>query len=202
ITSLLRRAGASGRYDAILLARGGGSLEDLWAFNDEQLARAIAASPVPVVSAVGHETDFSLADFAADLRAPTPSVAAELLVPDRRDLLARTGTLHGRLRAVQGHRRRQAMQRADRAALRLQAQSPQNRLRMLGQRQEALHRRLESRWREQLQQRHARLRHEIGRASCRGRGKIAVGATTLRDERHEETREWIENKHGKKQHQC
>jgi len=159
ITSLLQRAGASGRYDAILLARGGGSLEDLWAFNDERLARAIADSPVPVVSAVGHETDFTLADFAADVRAPTPSVAAELLVPDRRDLLARIGVLHGRLRAIQGHRLRQAMQRADRAALRLQAQSPRNRLRLLGQRQEALRRRLVARWREQLQHRHARLRH-------------------------------------------
>ena len=120
ITDLLRRAAASGRYEVVLLARGGGSLEDLWAFNDEALVRAIAASPVPVVSAVGHETDFTLADFAADLRAPTPSVAAELLVPDRRDLLARLQALHGRSQTLQRHRLAQAMQRADRAALRLQ----------------------------------------------------------------------------------
>jgi len=159
IADLLRRAGASGRYDAVLLARGGGSLEDLWAFNDEALARAIAASPVPVVSAVGHETDFTLADFAADLRAPTPSVAAELLVPDRRDLLARLRTLHERTQASQRHRLRQAMQRADRAVLRLQAQSPTARLRLLRQRQDGSRQRLEAVWRERLQDRQARLRH-------------------------------------------
>ncbi len=159
IADLLRRAGADGRYDVVLLARGGGSLEDLWAFNDERLVRAIAASPVPVVSAVGHETDFTLADFAADVRAPTPSVAAELLVPDRRDLQARLRTLQARAGSLQRQRLRQAMQRADRAALRLQAQSPQARLRLLRQRQDALLHRLQGQWRERLQQRQAQLRH-------------------------------------------
>ena len=88
--------------DAILLTRGGGSLEDLWAFNDEHLARAIFHSRLPVMSAVGHEVDVTLADFAADARAPTPSAAAERLVPDRRELAQRLEARESRLlRAVQ-----------------------------------------------------------------------------------------------------
>lgn len=159
LTALLRSADASGRYDVILLTRGGGSMEDLWAFNDEQLTRAIAASQTPVVSAVGHETDFSLADFAADLRAPTPSVAAELLVPDQRDLLLRVRRLDARLAQLQRHSLGQAMQRADRALLRLNAQSPQSRLQLLQRRQQDVARRLHAAWTTQHHNRLAHLRH-------------------------------------------
>jgi len=83
--------------DVLIIGRGGGSLEDLWAFNDERLARAIADCPIPVVSAVGHEVDFTIADFVADVRAPTPSGAAEIVVPDSRDWQHRVNVLATRI---------------------------------------------------------------------------------------------------------
>lgn len=89
--------------DLIILGRGGGSIEDLWAFNEEIVARAIFNSRIPIISAVGHETDFTIADFVADKRAPTPSAAAEIAVPDRQELLNQTGRLGGRL--IQNQRR-------------------------------------------------------------------------------------------------
>ena len=110
---------AAGTIDVILLVRGGGSIEDLWAFNDELLARTIARSPVPVVSGVGHETDFTIADFVADLRAPTPTAAAELAATARTEWLSGLAQAADRLHSVAARRLDSASQHIDVAASRL-----------------------------------------------------------------------------------
>jgi exodeoxyribonuclease VII large subunit len=109
VVTALRQIGKAPDVDVIIVARGGGSLEDLWAFNEEKVARAIAACPVPVVSGIGHETDVTIADFVADLRAPTPSAAAEMVVSAHDEFCARIDRLRGRLSAAARadlHRRR------------------------------------------------------------------------------------------------
>ncbi len=157
IVQALRWAGASGRYDALLLTRGGGSLEDLWCFNDETLARTLVASTVPVVSAIGHEVDTTLADFAADMRAPTPSAAAELLVPDRIELLAALHRQRARLDESLRRRLDAPVQRADRAWLRLQALRPHARLQHDAERLLDLRRRLDDQLLQPLARRHERI---------------------------------------------
>jgi exodeoxyribonuclease VII large subunit len=108
----IRALGKVSGVDVIIAGRGGGSAEDLWAFNEESVARAIAASPVPVISAVGHESDVTIADFVSDLRAPTPSAAAEMVVAAKDEFCHRIDRLHQRLRSSIRHRLHQ-----ERAAL-------------------------------------------------------------------------------------
>lgn len=163
IIAALRALNAREDIDVILLARGGGSLEELWAFNDERVARAVAASRIPVVCGVGHETDVSLADFAADLRAPTPSAAAELATPDRADLQQRVRTLRARLvRAVETDlsRRRERVREQARALHRL---SPVLRLAQARQRLDDLTERAGRAIRHQIAVRRERLAGLAGR---------------------------------------
>ena len=115
--------------DVIIVGRGGGSIEDLWAFNEEEVARAIFECRTPVISAVGHETDFTIADFAADLRAPTPSAAAELAVDDFRSIVESVKTYEERLNRAMWGRVDLLRSRLSQYQVRIQYLSPQNRLR-------------------------------------------------------------------------
>ncbi|MNJ17157.1 Exodeoxyribonuclease 7 large subunit [compost metagenome] len=142
-------------FDALILARGGGSLEDLWCFNEEAVARAIAACKTPIVSAVGHETDVSISDFVADVRAPTPSAAAELLAPDSSDLQRRIDSLKRRLLLRIQSRLMHDRLRLDSLTRRLR--HPGERLRQQAQRLDDLDMRLRRAFEQRLNQRRERL---------------------------------------------
>src|SRR6202453_4677277 len=152
IVAAIQLAGKRAECDVLILARGGGSLEDLWAFNDERLARVIAASSIPVISGVGHEIDFTIADFAADVRAPTPSAAAELAVPDALEWLSAVGRLGTRLERCMRRRLDERRERLRWVGRRAALVSPRARFAQRAQRldeldermRRALRRRLES----------------------------------------------------------
>ncbi len=141
--------------DVLIIGRGGGSLEDLWAFNDETLTRAVAACPIPIVSAVGHEVDTGLTDFAADLRAPTPSAAAELVSPDLSVVSQRFGTLQRRLKWVMAQQLRGPQERLRHLTQRLR--SPRHHLEQSSQRLDELQARLHRQIRHQLRLTESRL---------------------------------------------
>lgn len=183
IRQSLQAALDSQRYDAVLITRGGGSLEDLWPFNDEALVRTAAASEIPVISAVGHEIDFSLLDFAADIRAATPSAAAELLSPSRVELQQRLAQLLGKLQKTMHSRLQNTAQRADLLLLRLHTQKPAQRLRFGQQTLQQLHQRLQRSFSQQMQQRALQLKKAGASLNALSPlATIARGYSILRDE--------------------
>lgn len=182
LLAALELAARRAEVEVLIVARGGGSLEDLQAFNDERVARAIRAFPVPVISGVGHEVDFTIADFVADVRAPTPSGAAELAVPDRREWLLRIGRIAQRLDTAAARQLRGEGERLRQLRQRLARLHPGMRLQQQAQRLDELEQRLGALTRLRL----ATAAAALQRASAR----LATQSPQLRlrDLRHREAR--------------
>lgn len=195
IARAIQAASARAECDVLIVCRGGGSIEDLWAFNEESVARAIAGSAIPVVSGVGHETDFTITDFVADLRAATPTAAAQAVVPQRGEMLARLAQYQARLRRAVQHRLEQGWQGLDLIQRRLL--HPAQRVQLQRQRLEEWERRLrvaahtalqrqQQRWQRQASRLFA-VRPAVARAEERlvvqqGRLRIAMQHALARHE--------------------
>lgn len=173
ICRALSRANQHDWGEVIILGRGGGSLEDLWAFNDEAVARAVFQSEIPVVSAVGHETDFSISDFVADLRAATPSAAAELVSPDRAALLMSFKRIDRRMQKTLEFTQQQLAQRLDHLAHRLSRQHPSFRLKQLEDTLKQISLRLSGSVRRLIPEQQQSVRHVHERLVVAGRQMLA-----------------------------
>lgn len=170
LINALQVADRSNLFDAILLTRGGGSIEDLWAFNSEALARTISACETPIVSAVGHEIDYTIADFVADLRAPTPSAAAELLSPSQTELLGRLAD--AQIRLEDGMRRCLADKLRQIAHLRQRIRHPGQQLETWSQRLDQSEMRMRNALLQQLRFQHAQVTQLDTRLSLRNPAKL------------------------------
>ncbi|HXQ63412.1 MAG TPA: exodeoxyribonuclease VII large subunit [Steroidobacteraceae bacterium] len=164
IAAAIRRASARAEVDVLILARGGGSLEDLWAFNEELVARAIRDSRIPVIAGIGHEVDVTIADFAADVRAPTPSGAAELAVPDHAEWLRALAASAARLAGAWRRRAASCRERLSWLTMRLARVHPRERLTLRAQRLDELE---------------ARLGRALGAALAAARARLLAATRTL-----------------------
>ncbi len=156
IAEAIQTAATRAECAVLILCRGGGSIEDLWAFNEEIVARSIAACSIPIICGVGHETDFTIADFVADARAPTPTGAAQFACPDREELLHHTMILYGRIQRIIQHGIESRMQKTDILARRLV--HPGEQIRNQSTHLQHLRERLASAWLRHSENRHWRLR--------------------------------------------
>ena len=200
IVSALDQANRFAQCDVLLLIRGGGSLEDLWCFNEESVARAIFASRIPVVSGIGHEIDFTIADFVADQRAPTPSVAAETVTMDQYEQMTRLDLLLARLLRQQGHRLDLLEQHCQRLNQRLASQHPRQRMMLMAQRLEHAGSRLQLFQRQHLDSRRHHLDSLIGSLDHQQPGRLIDGLRQRLDGRLHQFQQAVRGQLAKRQH--